>query len=58
MGKKRLVRVRFRERGAGRDGGLGDVKSFLSNAQNVKKKMRKNAIIVSIREVKPGHHRH
>jgi len=52
MSKKRRVRVRFRELGAGRDGGLGAVKSFVSNAKNARKKMRKRAIIVSIREVK------
>ncbi len=52
MGKKKRVRVRFREIGKGRDGGLGAVKSFLSSSKNATKKLRKNAIIVSIREIK------
>ena len=52
MNKKRRVRVRFREIGKGRDGGLGNVKSFLSSSKNARKKLRKNAIIVSIRDVK------
>ena len=52
MSKKRKIRVRFREIGKGRDGGLGDVKSFISSSKQAQKKLRKNAIIVSVREVK------
>lgn len=52
MSKKRKVRVRFREVGKGRDGGLGDVKSFIGSSKNAKKKLRKNAIIISIRAIK------
>ncbi len=52
MGKKRKVKVRFREIGTGRDGGLGNVKSYISSAKNAKSKLRKRAVIISIREVK------
>jgi len=51
----RTYRVRFRETGRGRDGGLGDVKSCkmsLRTPNQASGKLRKRGIVVSVREIK------
>lgn len=53
--KTRVFRVRFREIGKGRDGGLGDTqacKLSLRNPNDASTKLRKRAVIISVREVK------
>ena len=53
--KSRTYRVRFREIGKGRDGGYGDVKSCKMNLRkpnDAGSKLRKRAVIISVREVK------
>jgi len=53
--KIRVFRVRFREIGKGRDGGFGDVKSCklsLRNPDDASNKLRRRAVIISVREVK------
>lgn len=50
-GKRGLYEIRYQETGAGRDGGLGPVRSFLatlSSPKKARKKMRRNGVIVSV----------
>jgi hypothetical protein len=51
----RTYRVRFRELGKGRDGGLGDVKSCkmsLRQPNQASGKLKKRATVISVREIK------
>lgn len=54
--KRGVFRVRFKEFGTGRDGGLGPVKSFKTTARNpqvAKQKLRKKGVrVLSVRRVK------
>lgn len=55
MSKSSTFRVRFKERNSGRNGGLGPVKSFKTTARDqtaAARKLRKHAIILSVRRVK------
>jgi hypothetical protein len=48
-------RVRFREIGVGRNGGLGDPKTCkmtLNDPNQADKKLRKRAVIISVRAIK------
>ena len=54
MSKQHLFRVKFKELNGGRDGGLGEVKSFKTTArdsQGACRKLRKKARILSVRRI-------
>lgn len=55
MSQQHLFRVKFKELNGGKNGGLGEVKSYKTTArdpQAAAKKMRKKGKILSVRRIK------
>ena len=53
MSQQCLFRVKFKELNGGRDGGLGEIKSFRTTArtpQDAARKMRKKGRVISVRK--------